>query len=56
MANAVKEFLTVDAFSFMGLMAAHGKVPGAVCGSKNKTFLLADAEEAATELALDLTA
>jgi hypothetical protein len=56
MANTVKEFETVDAFSFMGLMAAHGKVPGVACGSKDKTFILADTEEAAIELALDLTA
>ncbi|WP_417450763.1 hypothetical protein [Kordiimonas sp.] len=56
MANAAKEFETVDAFSFMGLMAANGKVPGAVCGSKAKEFFLVAAEEAAIELALDLTA
>ncbi|WP_262691134.1 hypothetical protein [Kordiimonas aestuarii] len=56
MANTVKEFETVDAFSFMGLMAANGQVPGAVCGSKEKGFFFASAEEAAIELALDLTA
>lgn len=56
MANTVKQIETVDAFSFMGLMAAHGKVPGVTCGSKDKTFFFADTEEAAIELALDLTA
>ena len=56
MATTVKQIQTVEAFSFMGLMAANGQVPGAVCGSRDKEFFFAATEEAAIELALDLTA
>ncbi|WP_417460143.1 hypothetical protein [Kordiimonas sp.] len=56
MAKVANEFVTLEAYSFMGLMAANGKVPGAVCGRKDKEFFLVTAEETVSELALDLTA
>ncbi|WP_286828202.1 MULTISPECIES: hypothetical protein [Kordiimonas] len=46
----------IAAFSFMGLMASEGKIPGVVSGSANKQFFLVATEEAANELASDLTA
>lgn len=55
MAKVANEHVSLEAYSFMGLMAAKGKVPGAVCGRKEEFFLVT-AEEAVSELAQDLSA
>ncbi len=46
----------IDAFSFMGLLASEGKIPGTASGSLNKTFVIAAADELTREIASDLTA
>lgn len=46
----------IDAFSFMGLLAGEGKIPGTESGTLDKTFVIAAADEMAREFASDLTA
>ncbi|NVJ69156.1 MAG: hypothetical protein HWE08_02305 [Alphaproteobacteria bacterium] len=46
----------ISAFSFMGLMASEGKIPGVTSGSADKQFFLVATEEAAREAVSDLTA
>ncbi len=46
----------IAAFSFMGLMAGEGKIPGVVSSSTDEQFFLVATEQAAHELVSDLTA
>jgi len=56
MAATAKMNEQISAFSFMGLMAAEGKIPGVVSGSTETHSLFAAGEELISEVASDLTA
>lgn len=46
----------IAAFSFMGLLASEGKIPGVASASADQEFFLVATEELAREVASDLTA
>ena len=56
MAKALKNTLEYAPFSFMGLMASKGKVPGAISKSADKEFMSVMIESTVREAASDLTA
>jgi len=56
MTTTAKTINKIDAFSFMGLMASEGKIPGTQSGSANRHFYAAEAEEMTRQAVSDLTA
>lgn len=56
MAQALDSTIEFTPFSFLALLAGEGQVPGAVSGSTDKDIFTVAVEEAAREVASDLTA
>ncbi|MCJ9427500.1 hypothetical protein [Kordiimonas marina] len=56
MANAAQMVEQINPFTFMGLMASKGNIPGVVSKSDDKQFMLVALEEGARGLVSDLTA
>ncbi|TNE62843.1 MAG: hypothetical protein EP335_11120 [Alphaproteobacteria bacterium] len=56
MAKAAHTMEKVNAYSFMGLLASEGRIPGVESAAADKEFLLVALEEGARELVSDFTA
>ncbi|NVJ98592.1 MAG: hypothetical protein HWE25_10595 [Alphaproteobacteria bacterium] len=56
MTTTAKTNEKIAAFSFMGLLASEGKIPGVDSASADKEFFLVATEELAREAVSDLTA
>lgn len=56
MSQVLNNTIEFTPFSFLALLAGEGQVPGAVSGSTDKEIFTVAAEEAAREVASDLTA
>jgi len=56
MAKATQMIEKIDPFTFMGLMASKGNIPGVVSKSDDKEFMLVALESGARNMVSDLTA